>query len=52
MNRVITKVSEHKKGKGARLGLAMYTVAEGNGSKRKSYTKHMTEAEASRLRKE
>lgn len=56
MNTIITKISTSKNistvnGPGYNTLICMYTVVQGEGSKRTSITKHMTEVEANELRK-
>ncbi len=48
---VVTKISTHKKRNSAREIVHMYTVVSGKGSNRTSQTRHMTEAQASVLKK-
>ncbi len=47
MNQVImTKVSDHKRGKSGRENVKMYTFVIGTGSKKRTETKHMTPGQA------
>ena len=42
----MTKASSHKSGKSGREGVCMYTFVIGEGSKKRTETKHMTPAQA------
>ncbi len=43
---IMTKISSHKSGKSGREGVCMYTIVSGEGSKKRTETKHMTPGQA------
>ncbi len=48
----MTKISSHKRGKSGKEGVCMYTFVIGEGSKKRTETKHMTEAQANAYKTE
>jgi len=48
----MNKISTHKRGASGKAGVCMYTFVHGEGSKKKTETKHMTPSEAESYKKQ